>query len=374
MEQYVKTHELSVDPILHDFINAEALPGTGVDADAFWAALAAIIDKFALQNKSLLAKRDALQGQIDAWHAERRGNALDLEAYRTLLSEIGYLVPEGGDFQVATANVSPELSAIAGPQLVVQLTNARYALNAANARWGSSTTRSMERTPFRRCGAERGAAFNPARGRLVIDYARSLLDLAAPLAAGSHRDSVAYRVEAGELVVDLAGGKSHRRSDPAKFAGYVGDAAAPASILIANHGLHVEIVINRDGPIGRYDGAGINDVLLESAVTTIMDCEDSVAAVDGEDKVLVYRNWLGLMKRDLSAAFEKGGETVERRLNEDRRYTAPDGSDRVLPGAQHHAGPQCQRCLEMRRRAGREWRPGAGRHPRRGDYLAHREA
>ena len=196
------------------------------------------------------------RAKIDAWHAERRGNALDGGGFgRTLLSEIGYLVPEGGDFQVATANVGPELSAIAGPQLVVPLTNARYALNAANARWGSlyDALYGTDAIP-ETCGAERGAAFNPARGRLVIDYARSLLDLAAPLAAGSHRDSVAYRVEAGELVVDLAGGKSHRLSDPAKFAGYVGDAAAPASILIANHGLHVEIVINRDGPIGRYDG------------------------------------------------------------------------------------------------------------------------
>ena len=333
MEEFVKTHGISVDPILYNFVNSEALPGTGLDADRFWQALAAIIDTFAPQNKSLLLKRDEMQSQIDAWHADRRGNALDLEAYRAFLSEIGYLVPEGDDFEVATANVDPELSAIAGPQLVVPLTNARYALNAANARWGSlyDALYGTDAIP-ETCGAERGTAFNPARGRLVIDYARSLLDLAAPLAAGSHRDSVAYTVEDGALVVALAGGKSHPLSDPAKFAGYSGDAAAPTSILISNHGLHVEIVINRDGPIGRDDAAGVDDVLLESAVTTIMDCEDSVAAVDGEDKVLVYRNWLGLMKRDLTASFEKGGETVERQLNEDRRYTAPDGSERVLPG------------------------------------------
>ncbi|MEC9186065.1 MAG: malate synthase G, partial [Pseudomonadota bacterium] len=333
MEQFVKTHRISVDPILFDFVNAEALPGTDLDGDRFWSALAAIIDNFAPQNKSLLLKRDKLQSQIDAWHAERRGNALDLDAYRSFLSEIGYMVAEGGDFEVATANVDPKLSAIAGPRLVVPLTNARYALNAANARWGSlyDALYGTDAIP-ETCGAERGGAFNPVRGRLVIDYARSLLDLAAPLDAGSHRDSTAYTVEDGELVVALSGGKSHRLSDPATFAGYVGDAAAPTSSVISNHGLHVDIVSNRDGPIGRDDAAGIDDALLESAVTTIMDCEDSVAAVDGEDKVLVYRNWLGLMRRDLTASFEKGGETVARRLNEDRRYTAPDGSECVLPG------------------------------------------
>ncbi|MEC8202280.1 MAG: malate synthase G, partial [Pseudomonadota bacterium] len=281
MEQLVKTHGLSVEPILFNLFNTEAFPGTDLDGDRFWSDLAAIIGKFAPQKKSLLLKRYKLQSQIDTWHVERRGNALDLDAYQSFLSEIGYLVLEGGDFEVATANVDPELSAIAGPQLVVPLTNARYALNAANARWGSLYdalygTDAMPET----CGAERGGAFNPVRGRLVIDYARSLLDLAAPLDAGSHRDSTAYTVEDGELVVALSGGKSHRLSDPAKFAGYVGDAAAPTSILISNHGLHVEIVINRDGPIGRDDATGIDDVLLESAVTTIMDCEDSVAAVD----------------------------------------------------------------------------------------------
>ena len=258
---------------------------------------------------------------------------MNLDAYRSFRSEIGYLVPEGGDFEVATANVDPELSAIAGPQLVVLLTNARYALFAANASWGSlhDALYGTDAIP-ETCGAERGGAFSPVRGRLVIDYARSFLDLAAPLDAGSHHDSTAYTVEDGELVVALSGGKSHRLSDPAKFAGYVGDAAAPTPILISNHGLHVEIVVNRDGPIGREDAAGIDDVLLESAVTTIMDCEDTVAAVNGEDKVLVFRNRLGLMRRDLTAFFEKGGETVARRLNEDRRYTAPDGSKYILPG------------------------------------------
>ena len=210
-----------------------------------------------------------------------------MDAYRSFLSEIGYLVPEGGDFEVATADIDPELSAIAGPQLVVLLTNARYALNAANARWGS------------------------------LYYALCCTDAIPP--------PIPWKT------ANLSGGRSHRLSDPAKFAEYVGDAAAPTSILISNHALHVEIVTNRDGPIGRDDTAGSDDVLLDSAVTTIMDCEDSVATVDGEDKVLVYRNWLGLMRRNLTASFEKGGETVARRLNEDRRYNAPDGSECVCP-------------------------------------------
>lgn len=333
MAEYVTVGNLSVDQTLFDFINEEAIPGSEVTEAGFWTALEDIISTFAPQNKSLLATRDALQLKIDAWHRERKGSALDLEAYRAFLTEIGYLMPEGEDFSVATDNVDPEIAAIAGPQLVVPLTNARYALNAANARWGSLYDALYGTDAIAESdGAERGGAFNPVRGERVITYARSFLDLAAPLAAGSHRDAVGYQIESGALIIHLDGGKTAVLETPSQFKGYTGPSDAPSTILLGNHGLHFEIVIDRAGTIGRDDPAGINDVLLESAVTTIMDCEDSVAAVDGEDKVLVYRNWLGLMKRDLTASFEKDGATHERRLNADRTYMGPDGSSISVPG------------------------------------------
>ncbi len=333
MTDYVRTGNLSVDRTLFDFVNTEALPGSGVTEAAFWTGLDRLISEFAPQNKALLAQRDTLQSKIDDWHRARRDNALDLDAYRAFLLEIGYLVPEGDDFSITTQNVDPELSAIAGPQLVVPLSNARYALNAANARWGSlyDALYGTDAIP-ESGGAERGGAFNPARGERVIAFARSFLDLAAPLAAGSHRDAIGYSIEGQHLIVALQGDRSSALAEPAQFKGYTGEADTPATLLLANHNLHFEIAVDRAGTIGQSDPAGIDDILLESAVTTIMDCEDSVATVDGEDKVLVYRNWLGLMKRDLTASFEKGGKTLERSLNPDRSYTAPDGSKMTLPG------------------------------------------
>jgi malate synthase len=333
MTDYVRTGNLSVDRTLFDFVNTEALPGSGVTEAAFWSGLDRLIADFAPQNKALLAHRDTLQSKIDDWHRARRDNALDLDAYRAFLLEIGYLVPERDDCSITTQNVDPELSAVAGPQLVVPLSNARYALNAANARWGSlyDALYGTDAIP-ESGGAERGGAFNPVRGERVIAFARSFLDLAAPLAAGTHRDAIGYSIEGPHLIVALQGDRSSALAEPAQFKGYTGEADTPATLLLANHNLHFEIAVNRAGTIGQNDPAGIDDILLESAVTTIMDCEDSVAAVDGEDKVLVYRNWLGLMKRDLTASFEKGGKTMERSLNPDRSYTAPDGSKMTLPG------------------------------------------
>jgi malate synthase len=333
MINHIKTGNISVDETLFRFINDEALPGSGVAEVEFWTGLEGVIAEFAPQNKALLAKRDSLQARIDLWHRDHKGGGSNLEAYKSFLSEIGYLVPEGEEFAISTENVDPEISTIAGPQLVVPLTNARYALNAANARWGSLYdalygTDAIPETG----GAERNGAFKPARGKRVIDYGRSFLDLAAPLADGSHRDATGYAVKDATLVVTMGGGKQVGLANPSQFEGYNGDATAPSAVLLGNHRLHLEIVIDRAGPIGKDDTAGVDDVLLESAVTTIMDCEDSVAAVDGEDKVLVYRNWLGLMKRDLSVSFEKGGETLERRLNPDRGYTGPDGAPVTVPG------------------------------------------
>jgi malate synthase len=333
MTQRIEAHGLRIAKVLHDFVNEEALPGTGVVAERFWSTLAAIIHDLAPRNRTLLATRDELQAKIDAWHLERRGQPFDLTAYKRFLGEIGYLLPEGEDFTASTANLDDEITTIAGPQLVVPVTNARYALNAANARWGSlyDALYGTDAIP-EDGGAERGADFNPVRGRRVIAFARDFLDETAPLAQGFHHDAQGYRVADGGLEVGLDGGRVTGLAEPAKFAGYRGDPARPSAILLVNHGLHVEIQIDRDHPIGRTDAAGISDLVLEAAITTIQDCEDSVAAVDAEDKVLVYRNWLGLMKGELAASFEKGGATVERSLHPDRTYTAPDGAPLTLHG------------------------------------------
>ncbi len=333
MTDRIETGSLLVARELHDFINDEAIPGTGVTPAQFWTALDEIVRDLTPRNRELLAERDALQEKIDAWHKRHGGGDIDMAAYRAFLEKIGYLVPEGGTVAVATANVDPEISTIAGPQLVVPLTNARYALNAANARWGSLYdalygTDALPETD----GATRGGGYNPLRGRKVIDFARGFLDEAAPLANGSHADSTLYAVEGGALVVTLAGGAKTGLKDPAQLAGYRGDAAAPSAVLLGHHGLHLEVVIDRSSPIGKEDTAGVADILMEAAVTTIMDCEDSVATVDAEDKVQAYRNWLGLMKGDLTAQFEKGGIVMDRRLEPDRAYTAPGGGTVTLQG------------------------------------------
>ncbi len=316
---------------LHDFI-AEALPGTGIGADAFWTGFAALVRDFAPRNAELLARRDELQRQIDEWHLLQAGKPHDDTAYQDFLRGIGYLVPEPEPFEVGTTDVDTEIAETAGPQLVVPVMNARYALNAANARWGSLYdalygTDALPETD----GAERGRGFNKIRGAAVVKRARAVLDMAVPLAEGSHADAMGYTVKDGALSVATSSGTTTLKT-PSKFVGYRGDPAAPGAVLLRNNGLHLEISIDRSHPIGKDDPAGVADVLLESAVTTIQDCEDSVAAVDAADKVVVYRNWLGLMQGTLSASLEKGGKQIVRRLNPDREYIAPGGGVLMVPG------------------------------------------
>ena len=333
MTDRIQAGGLRVAKVLHDFIEDEALPGTGVAPARFWSALDAIVHDLAPRNRVLLARRNQLQARIDAWHRARRGQLLDPQAYQDFLSEIGYLLPEGPDFAATTENVDAEISTIAGPQLVVPVTNARYALNAANARWGSlyDALYGTDAIP-EADGAERTADYNPVRGERVIAFARDFLDQAAPLAEGSHRQATGYAIAEGRLVVSLDAGGSTGLRAPGQLAGYQGEAASPTAILLVNHGLHVELRIDRAHPVGRSDAAGVADVVLEAAITTIVDLEDSVATVDAEDKVVAYRNWLGLLKGDLGASFEKGGRLVERRLNPDRSYTGPDGTGVSLHG------------------------------------------
>ncbi|MDH3704179.1 MAG: malate synthase G, partial [Alphaproteobacteria bacterium] len=332
MTKRIQSGGLQVAQELYDFINDEAIPGSGLDPAAFWSGLDAIVHDLASRNRDLLAHRDVLQAKIDTWHKERAGQPLDRAEYTKFLKDINYLVEEGATFSVSTENQDAEISTIAGPQLVVPVMNARYALNAANARWGSlydalyGTDAIAEDD-----GAERSGGYNPTRGARVIAFARNFMDETIPLAQGSHADATGYHVENGTLAVQMTDGAVTGLADQTQFAGYQGDAGSPDVVLFVNHGLHFEIRIDRSHTIGKSDPAGISDVVLESAITTIMDCEDSIAAVDAEDKVVAYRNWLGLMKGDLTASFEKGGGTVERRLNDDRRYTAPDGGSLTLP-------------------------------------------
>ena len=324
---------LSVEQELLDFVNTEALPGTGIQPDAFWRGYAKLLADLAPRCATLLAKRDELQLQIDTWHKAYRGKPFDQAGYIGFLRDIGYLVPEPAPFAVSTENVDPEIASLAGPQLVVPVTNARYALNAANARWGSlyDALYGTDAIPEDN-GATRSGPFNKVRGDLVVAWARTFLDDAAPLAAGSHADATGYRIADGALSVALKGGANTGLRDPAQCVGYRGDAAEPTSVLLRHHGIHAEIVIDRGRPIGRADPAGVADVLLEAALTTIQDCEDSIAAVDAEDKVVAYRNWLGLMKGDLADTFEKGGKALTRRLNPDRAYTKPAGGTLWLSG------------------------------------------
>ncbi len=322
---------LRVASELHGFI-AEALPGTGIEADAFWTGFAALVRDLAPRNAALLARRDELQHHIDEWHLSQSTKPHDAQAYQEFLRSIGYLLPEPPPFEVGTANVDAEIAGIAGPQLVVPVMNARYALNAANARWGSlyDALYGTDALP-ESDGAERGKGFNKTRGGAVVKRAKQVLDLAAPLTGAPHADATGYMVEDGALRVATGHG-TVGLATPEKFVGYRGEPSAPSAILLRNNGLHIEISIDRGHLIGQDDPAGVADMLLESALSTIQDCEDSVAAVDAADKVVVYRNWLGLMQGTLSASLEKNGKQIVRRLNPDREYTAPGGGALVLPG------------------------------------------
>jgi malate synthase len=322
----VERNGLKVAAALADFVEREALPGTAVAADAFWQGLADMLADLAPKNRALLARREELQEQIDAWH-RANGAPADLAAYEGFLREIGYIVPEGSPFSVSTDNVDPEIAAIAGPQLVVPVMNARYALNAANARWGSlyDALYGTDAIPEAE-GAQKGKEYNPVRGEKVIAWARAFLDEAAPLDGAGWSDAKSFAIDGGRLTVVLLDGRRTGLTDPAQFAGYLGDAAAPSQFLLVRNGLHIELLIDATSDIGKTDPANISDVWLESALTTIMDCEDSVAAVDAEDKVVVYRNWLGLMRGDLTEEVSKGGKSFTRRLNPNLAYTGPDGS------------------------------------------------
>lgn len=332
MGDRIQVGGLQVSTILHDFMNNQALPGTDIPVELFWAGLEAIVNDLAPRNRELLAKRDTLQAQIDAWHKANKG-AFDFAAYKAFLQEIGYLLPEGEAFAVTTLHVDTEITATAGAQLVVPVMNARFALNAVNARWGSlyDALYGTDAIPSTD-GAEAGNTFNPIRGAKVIEFARNFLDEAAPLTSGSHKSATAYTVVNGALQISFADGSQVGLAQPEKLAGYTGDAASPTAILLKNNGLHFEIQINRDGAIGKADAAGVNDILMEAALTTIMDCEDSVAAVDAVDKTLIYSNWLGLMKGDLTESVTKGGKTFTRAMNPDRVYNAPKGGNISLPG------------------------------------------
>src|SRR5690554_139416 len=333
MTERVQVGGIQIAKNLYDFVNNEAIPGTGVDADKFWAEFDKIVNELAPRNRELLAKRDALQEKMDAWNRDHKGQKLDMAEYKAFLKEIGYLVDEPGDFTISTSNVDPEIATLAGPQLVVPVMNGRFALNAANARWGSlydalyGTDAISEED-----GAQKGPGYNPVRGAKVIEFARNLLDQSAPLAAGSHKDAARYLVEGGKLVVKLQNGDTTGLKDESGFVGYTGAQNEPTGILLVKNGVHFEIQIDASHPIGQDDGAHVKDVLMESALTTIMDCEDSVAAVDADDKTLAYRNWLGLMKGDLEESFEKSGEMMTRRMHGDRVYTAADGGEVTLKG------------------------------------------
>ena len=336
MTDRVSVGNLRIARVLHDFVNKEALPGTDIDPDSFWAGVDKVVTDLSPQNQDLLNRRDELQAQIDRWHKQRVIAPVDADAYREFLTDIGYLQPEPEDFTITTSGVDDEIKTMAGPQLVVPVLNARFALNAANARWGSlydalyGTDAISEKD-----GAEKGSSYNKVRGDKVIAYARKFLDGAVPLSSGSWSNATGISVEDGQLAVALPEGSegSTGLAEPGQFIGYTGELGSPSwSVLLVNHGLHIEILIDPESPIGKTDRAGVKDVVLESAITTIMDFEDSVAAVDADDKVLGYRNWLGLNRGDLSEEVGKDGKTFTRTLNGDRSYHTPDGSEFTLPG------------------------------------------
>ncbi|MGK9416849.1 malate synthase G [Pseudomonas cedrina] len=333
MTEHVQVGGLQVAKVLFDFVNNEAIPGTGITAEQFWAGADKVIHDLAPKNKALLAKRDDFQARLDTWHQTHAGKAHDPVAYKAFLQDIGYLLPEAADFQATTQNVDDEIARMAGPQLVVPVMNARFALNASNARWGSLYDALYGTDAISEAdGAEKGQGYNKVRGDKVIAFARAFLDEAAPLSAGSHVESTGYKVVDGKLIVSLKGGSNSGLRDDAQFIGFQGPAAEPIAILLKHNGLHFEIQIDASTPVGQTDAAGIKDVLMEAALTTIMDCEDSVAAVDADDKVVIYRNWLGLMKGDLAEEVAKGGKTFTRTMNADRVYTGVDGNDVTLHG------------------------------------------
>ena len=333
MADRIQQGGLQVAKEIFDLVVNELTPGTGVSVGHFWTSFEEIVNDLTPRNRELLQIRKNLQDHIDAWHDQRAGEAIDQAEYKAFLQEIGYLVEVGGDFQIETDNVDPEIALQAGPQLVVPVMNARFALNAANARWGSlyDALYGSDVIP-EDDGAGKAGAYNPVRGAKVIAYARAVLDQAAPLAGGSHAESTAYSIENGALKISLSDGSHVALATPEQFVGYTGSTEKPTSILIRNNLIHIDIQIDPGSPVGASDAAGISDVIVEAALTTIMDCEDSVAAVDAEDKALVYHNWLGLMKGDLEETLEKGGKTILRKMNPDRKYTTPDGGVLVLPG------------------------------------------
>ncbi|MFN3582022.1 MAG: malate synthase G [Pseudomonas sp.] len=333
MTERVQVGSLQVAKVLHDFISQQAITGSGVSAEAFWAGLESLITDLAPKNKALLAKRDALQAKIDAWHQARAGQPHNAAEYKAFLLEIGYLLPEPEDFQATTTNVDEEIASMAGPQLVVPVMNARFALNAANARWGSLYDALYGTDAISEAdGATKGPGYNEIRGNKVIAFARAFLDQAAPLANGSHVDSSAYLVKNGQLAVSLKDGSETGLKDTAQFIAFNGKAEQPDGVLLKHNGLHFEIQIDPSSNVGQTDPAGVKDVLMESALTTIMDCEDSVAAVDADDKTVIYSNWLGLMKGDLAESVAKGGSSFTRTMNPDREYTKADGSTLTLHG------------------------------------------
>ena len=332
-EKRVTIGSLSIDPSLEALVREEIMPGLGLDAKDFWNSFSHILNDLTPRNRELLEKRDRIQQQIDDWHLNRKGQPHDPQAYQEFLRSIDYLVPEGPDFKITTTGVDPEISQIPGPQLVVPVSNARYALNAANARWGSLLDAAYGTDVIPETeGAERGISYNPQRGEKVFGFVHGVLDASAPLAEGSFSRITGFSVDQGRLRMTLEGGHETGLQNPEQFAGFNGSPENPDSILLKKNGLHLEIQLDRNHPVGKDHPAGICDILLESAVTTIQDCEDSVAAVDASDKVHVYRNWLGLMKGDLSAKLDKGGKMITRTLNPDRKYKTPEGSEMVLPG------------------------------------------
>lgn len=333
MTNRTQCHQLQVDNQLYDFIQNHALVGTDLNADDFWQGFSQLVHDLAPKNRALLAKRDQLQESLDTWHKANPGPIKDMAAYQTFLKEIGYLVEQPDDATVHTTQVDTAITQQAGPQLVVPITNARYALNAANARWGSlyDALYGTDAIPFTD-GADITAGYNPLRGQKVIDFARRFLDETIPLENGSHHDATHYGIENKRLVVRLKDDSTTGLKDTNTLLGYRGDASQPEAIVFTHHGLRFELQIDRTHAIGKDDLAGVKDILMESAVTTIMDCEDSVATVDAEDKTLAYKNWLGLITGDLSETIQKGDKTITRRLNADREYTDLDGTNQKLPG------------------------------------------